>query len=284
MDTPYFNQYYQPFIKYIMNQTSQTRAEMPQGANKVLDRRTVENSYSSLLNLLKEGMSVLDVGCGSGTITAGIAERVGPGGRVVGIDFSEHLIAQAQKNYENLRSLSFEVADINKYAVEEKFDLVIAARTLQWVNNPAEIVAQMLRLVKSGGMISILDYNHTKIEWTPLPPQSMLDFYEAFLNWRADAGYDNAIADNLAAIYQDSGLQSITIINQHEVSTLEQERFKGDARIWSVVAETRGKQLVKDGFCTEELRLRAIQEYDAWIAGDAQAMKLYLLAVEAVKP
>ncbi|MBA4854018.1 trans-aconitate 2-methyltransferase [Emticicia sp. BO119] len=267
-----------------MNQTSQTRAEMPQGANKVLDRRTVENAYSSLLNLLKEGMSVLDVGCGSGTITAGVAERVGVSGRVVGIDFSEHLIAQAQKNHEHLSNLSFEVADINTYPAEQKFDLVIAARTLQWVNNPEKVVAQMLNLVKPGGMISILDYNHTKIEWTPQPPQSMLDFYEAFLNWRKDAGYDNGIADNLAAIYQDLGLKSITIVDQHEVSKRGEERFTGDARIWNVVAETRGNQVVRDGFCTDELRLKAIQEYDAWIASDAQAMKLYLLAVEAVKP
>ncbi|RFS13438.1 trans-aconitate 2-methyltransferase [Emticicia sp. C21] len=267
-----------------MNQTSQTRAEMPQGANKVLDRRTVENAYSSLLNLLKEGMSVLDVGCGSGTITAGVAERVGVSGRVVAIDFSEHLIAQAQKNHEHLSNLSFEVADINSYNPEQKFDLVIAARTLQWVNNPKEVVAQMLNLVKPGGMISILDYNHTKIEWTPQPPQSMIDFYQAFLNWRTDAGYDNAIADNLSVIYQDLGLQLINSVDQHEVSRQGEERFEGDARIWNVVAETRGNQVVRDGFCTEELRLKAIQEYDAWIASDAQAMKLYLLAVEAVKP
>ncbi|GAB3513783.1 class I SAM-dependent methyltransferase [Emticicia fontis] len=267
-----------------MNQTSQTRAEMPQGANKVLDRRTIENAYSSLLNLLKEGMSVLDVGCGSGSITAGIAERVGVSGRVVGIDFSEHLIALAQKNYAYLSNLSFEVADINTYPAEQKFDLVIAARTLQWVNNPEEVVAQMLNLVKPGGMISILDYNHTKIEWTPQPPQSMLDFYAAFLNWRKDAGYDNGIADNLAAIYEKLGLQLINKVEQHEVSRREEPGFEGDARIWSVVAETRGKQVVNDRFCTEELRLQAIQEYDAWIASDAQAMKLYLLAIEAVKP
>lgn len=267
-----------------MNQTSQTRAEMPQGANKVLDRRTVESSYSSLLNLLKEGMSVLDVGCGSGAITAGVAERVGVSGRVVGIDFSEHLITLAQKNHAYLSNLSFEVADINTYAAEPKFDLVIAARTLQWVNNPEQVVVQMLKLVKPGGMISILDYNHTKISWTPQPPQSMLDFYEAFLNWRKDAGYDNAIADNLVGIYKKLGLQLINVVEQHESSLSSEDSFKGDAKIWSVVAETRGNQVVKDGFIPEETRLKAIQEYDAWIASDAQAMKLYLLAVEAVKP
>ncbi|UTA68334.1 trans-aconitate 2-methyltransferase [Emticicia sp. 21SJ11W-3] len=267
-----------------MSQTSQTRAEMPQGANKVLDRRTVENSYSSLIPLLQEGLSVLDVGCGSGSITAGVARQVGPNGKVVGIDFSEHLINMATKNYAHLNNLSFEVSDINTYNPDHKFDLVIAARTLQWVSNPAEVVSNMVNLLKPGGRISILDYNHTRIEWTPQPPQSMLDFYEAFLNWRADAGYDNAIADNLPAIYKDLGLDSVTIVEQHEMSRVGEESFKGDAQIWSVVAETRGNQVVKDGFISEEVRLKAIQDYNTWIADKAQAMKLYLLAIEAVKP
>ena len=35
--------------------------------------------------------------------------------------------------------------------------------------------------LKKGGKISINDYNHTKVEWSPAPPKSMLDFYEAFL-------------------------------------------------------------------------------------------------------
>ncbi len=42
--------------------------------------RTVENSAAYLLPELKPGQDVLDVGCGPGTITAGLAERVGPGG------------------------------------------------------------------------------------------------------------------------------------------------------------------------------------------------------------
>lgn len=267
-----------------MSQHSQTRAEMPQGASQVLDRRNLENSYSSLIRLLKNGMSVLDVGCGSGSITANIAERVGTSGKVVGIDFSEHLIELARKNHAHLSNLSFEVANINTYTSNEKFDLVIAARTLQWVNNPEEVIRQMVGLLKPGGTISVLDYNHTKIEWQPAPPQSMQDFYQAFLAWRKDAGYDNEIADHLTEIYESIGLKSITNIAQHEISEVGQERFKGDVRIWNVVAETRGNQVVKDGFVSEELRLKAIQDYDTWIANDAQRMKLYLLAIEAVKP
>ena len=174
-----------------MNQTLQARAEMPQGANKVLDRRNIENAYSSLLGLLTSELSVLDVGCGSGAITADIAQRVN--GKVVGIDFSQHLIELAQKNYEHIPNLSFRLANINDYVSDESFDLVIAARTLQWVNNPAEVVSKMVGLLKIGGKTSINDYNHTKIEWSPAPPKSMLAMYEAFLKWRTDAGFDNKL-------------------------------------------------------------------------------------------
>ncbi len=261
-----------------MSQSHQTRAEMPQGANKVLDRRNIENSYSSLLGLLKDELSVFDVGCGSGGITADIAQRTS--GKVVGIDFSEHLIELAQKNYIQLPNLSFEVANINEYVSAEKFDLVIAARTLQWVNNPAEVVQKMVGLLKKGGKISINDYNHLKVEWSPTPPKSMLDFYEAFLNWRHDAGFDNEIADNLTKIYKKTGLTLINVVPQHEVSTKGEDEFAAAVRIWSIVAETRGKQVVADGYCSEELRLQAIEEYDAWIANEAQNMTLYLLAVE----
>lgn len=266
-----------------MNQAHQTRANMPQGASKVLDRRNIENSYSSLLGLLKEGLSVLDVGCGSGAITADIAQRVGEKGKVVGIDLSQNLIELAQKNFAHLPNLSFEVANINDFFLEEKFDLVIAARTLQWVNNPAEIVAKMKSLLKKGGKISINDYNHTKVEWSPAPPKSMLDFYDAFLLWRKDAGFDNEIADNLSNIYKNAGLSEVKIIDQYETSLRGEEDFIATTRIWSIVAETRGKQLVEDEYISEELRLKAIEEYDAWIINEAQSMRLYLLAVEGSK-
>ena len=264
-----------------MSQTLQSRAEMPKGANKVLDRRNIENSYSSLLGLLTSEMSVLDVGCGSGAITADIAQRVR--GKVVGIDFSQHLIELAQKNYEHIPNLSFEVANINEYVSDESFDLVIAARTLQWVNNSAEVVSKMVGLLKKGGKISINDYNHTKIEWSPAPPKSMLAMYEAFLNWRSDAGFDNQIADNLPNIYKDLGLVDINIVAQHETGVRSEEDFEASTRIWSIVAETRGKQVVQDGYISEELRLQAIHEYDTWIKNEAQSMTLYLLAVEGTK-
>src|SRR5687767_13562851 len=94
---------------------SQQRAVMPSGANQVLDRRSLENDYKSLFSILKEGMRVLDVGCGSGAITKGIAKHVGSIGRVIGVDSSKDLIEQARVSHKHLTNLSFEHQNIFEY-------------------------------------------------------------------------------------------------------------------------------------------------------------------------
>jgi len=261
-----------------MNEASK-RATMPKGTNAVLDRRTVYHSNSNLLNIVKPGDSILDVGCGSGSITAGIAELTGPGGQVTGIDTSHDLIAQAQGNYSHIDHIRFEVADINTYQPEKPFDVITSARVLQWVDNPAPLISKMKQLLAPGGCLTILDYNHEKIQWEPGIPQSMQQFYKAFLQWRADAGMDNQIADHLEAIFLQAGLSEISITDHSERSVKDCPGFEADLDIWAKVAETRGMQLLKDNYITDDLRLRAISEYRDWVRTGAQSMTLYLKAV-----
>ncbi|MFC5412113.1 class I SAM-dependent methyltransferase [Larkinella bovis] len=265
------------------NETATTRAAMPQVANPILDRRTVENSNRNLLKHLRAGISVLDVGCGSGAITRGIAERVGPQGRVLGIDPGEKLIAEARQHAVDFPQLAFQQADIYQFETEERFDIVTCARVLQWLNRPEDALARMKNLVKPGGWLAVLDYNHEKIEWKLGPPVSMQRFYGAFLHWRQEAGFDNAIADHLKALFKQLGLESVTVEPQLEVSRKGEPGFAVASRIWSEVGEIRGPQLVKDGFITEEDRLQAITEYDQWIVTTGESMQLYLLAVEGRK-
>lgn len=265
------------------NETATHRAAMPTAPNPILERRTVENSNRNLLKHLKPGSSVLDVGCGSGAIPRGMAERVGPQGRVLGIDPSEKLIAEAQQHTVGLPQLAFQQADVYSFDTAERFDLVTCARVLQWLNRPEEALVRMKNLVKPGGFLAILDYNHERVVWTPEPPAAMQHFYGAFLKWRQDAGFDNAIADHLAELFQRNGLEAVTVEQQFEISRKEEPGFGVTSRIWAEVAELRGPQLVKDGYLSEEERLRAIEEYDQWIATTGESMQLYLLAVEGKK-
>ncbi|CAL1519354.1 methyltransferase domain-containing protein [Chitinophaga sp. MM2321] len=263
-----------------MNEASK-RAAMPTGTNAVLDRRNIYNSNSNLLDIVKPGDAVLDVGCGSGSITIGISALVGAGGQVTGIDTSQHLIELAKQHSAGQSNINFEVADINTYLPEKKFNVITSARVLQWVDNPAPVIAKMIQLLDKDGCLTILDYNHEKIQWEPGIPESMQVFYTAFLRWRADAGMDNQIADHLAAIFEQQGLKAITINDLSEKAVKGDPAFAGDLDIWAKVAETRGLQLVKDNYITEELRLAAIADYRRWIDTTASSMTLYLLAVTA---
>lgn len=254
--------------------TSYERAAMPEGTAAVLDTRTIENANANLLAVLKPGHSVLDVGCGSGTITKGIAKYAG---KVTGIDRSEALISLAKVNPGNV---TFVVGDIMDYNPNEQFDIITTARTMQWIAQPQDVINKMVSLLKPGGLLCVLDYNHEAIRWDPAPPQSMLDFYAAFLKWRADAGMDNAIADHVIDLVHVKALK-MTVEQQDEYAERGMEGFDTHISLWKKVAETRGNQLVADGYITEAARLQAIEEYDVWAREEAKSMRLYLKATHA---
>lgn len=263
------------------NGVANERAKMPAAYNPVLGRRTVENSNRNLLKYLRPGIRVLDVGCGSGAITRSIAEKVGLTGWVLGIDPNKGLIEQARQNSENQTGLAFEQDDVYTFTTSEQFDVVTCARTLQWLAQPKEALTNLKRFVKPGGYLAVLDFNHEKLAWTPEPPKAMRLFYDAFLQWRQDAGFDNAIADHLHELMLQVGFMNVQVELQLELSLKSDPDFAVTSRLWSEVAALRGPQLVKAGYLTEEQRLQAIVDYDNWIANEGESMTVYLLAVEA---
>jgi SAM-dependent methyltransferase len=264
-----------------MSDNSTERAKMPKGDSSILDSRSLTNSYATLIPLLQQGMRVLDVGCGTGAISAGIAAAVGDTGTVVGIDSSPHLIAKGQADHADLPQLTLIEADLFTYDPEEKFDLIVSARVLQWLSNPGAALLRFKSLLKPGGIISILDYNHTQLQWTPAPPESMLRFYKAFLNWRADAGMDNDMADHLPGIFAELGFHDIETLPADEVYKKGTDTFVEKVGIWSKVAELRGPQMVDSGFVTEGERLTVIAEYNAWVREEAEEMVMKLKDVRA---
>lgn len=259
------------------------RAELSGRAAHVLDSRTLAASHKRLAELLEEGMTVLDVGCGTGAITRGIAEIVGPKGRVVGIDSNPALIEQARQSFGGITGLEFEVGDIFHLPYENQFDIVTSARVLQWLSDPAGALKSLKSSAKPDGRLLILDYNHEKIAWEPEPPTSMRSFYEAFLKWRSDAGMNNAIADRLPELFRLDGIGDVTVTPQHEYVDRTNNDYATRIGIWADVAASRGLQMVKDGYVTEFERAAAETEYREWIMDTAVSQSMYLLAVEGRK-
>jgi 2-polyprenyl-3-methyl-5-hydroxy-6-metoxy-1,4-benzoquinol methylase len=100
--------------------------------------RTVENSAGYLLPALRPGTRVLDVGCGPGTITLDIAQRVAPG-VVVGVDSAAAIVDDARTNATDaaMPNLTFEVGDVYALPYDDgSFDVVHAHQVLQHLADP----------------------------------------------------------------------------------------------------------------------------------------------------
>jgi ubiquinone/menaquinone biosynthesis C-methylase UbiE len=266
-----------------LEEKSRYRAHMPEGTNKIINSRTLQSSHKRLAEMVRKGMSVLDVGCGSGAITRGICELVGDEGNVVGTDINVRLIEEAKSCYMHSPGLRFEIEDIYRLPYHNEFNVVTASRVLQWLAHPEKALLQMIVASKEGGMIIVLDYNHEKIQWEPSPPKSMLHFYSKFLEWRADAGMENTIADQLEHLFKKNGMSSVKVTPQLETVSRGEDTFESVIGIWTDVAASRGHQMVEDGIISEEERALAEAEYSQWIKEEAKSQTLYLLAVEGVK-
>lgn len=262
------------------DEVARRRAHMPVGVSSFLNIRSLAASHRRLAELLRPGMRVLDVGCGSGAITRGIAEAVGPEGQVVGLDINADLIAEAQHSHADLPNLSFVCADLAEYQPSQPFDIVTAARVLQWLRDPLAALRAMAALLRPGGLVEVLDYNHERIVWQPEPPESFRAFYAVFLRWRAEAGMDNAIADHLADLFDQAGLQAVRVTAQHEHTTRGEPDFLTRTGMWADLTATRGRQVVADGFISEAERALAEAEYRDWARESALSQTMYLLAVE----
>ncbi len=122
-------------------------------AIQVLKRRTF-----ALLEVTP-GQQLLDVGCGLGAEVRALAHLVGSAGRVIGIDNSETMIAEAYKRTtgENL-PVQYAVGDIHALDfADNTFDGCRAERILGHVANPRQAVAELCRVAKSGARIVALD-------------------------------------------------------------------------------------------------------------------------------
>ena len=122
--------------------------------------RTVENSAAYAAGYLVAGASVLDVGCGPGTITVDIAERVAPG-RVIGLDAAEDVIAKAATLGEAIENVHFVVGDA--YALDypdDSFDVVHSHQTLQHLARPVDALRELRRVVKPGGVVAVRDVDY----------------------------------------------------------------------------------------------------------------------------
>ena len=172
--------------------------------------RTADNSAAYLLPALRPGMSLLDVGCGPGTISADLAQIVAPG-RVVAVDRAPAIVTQAQA-YATGRGvdMEFAVADVNALQfADATFDVVHAHQVLQHVGDPVQALREMRRVCKPGGIVAARDSDYAAMTWFPLTPglDQWLDLYHRVA--RAAGGEPDA-GRRLRSWAQAAGFPAVT--------------------------------------------------------------------------
>lgn len=158
-------------------------------------RRTAEEAAAFLLPKLAPAMRVLDVGCGPGTISTGLARTV-PQGEVVAIDVSEDVLATAREHAadQGVANIRFESASVYELPYEAgSFDVVYAHQVLQHLSRPVDALREAFRVLKPGGMVAVRDADYgTMVAWPKTPAiDRWRDLYHAVAErneGEADAG------------------------------------------------------------------------------------------------
>ena len=163
---------------------------------------------------IEPGQRLLDLGCGSGDLTATLAGLVGPSGHVVGVDAQPSMLAEAERraspNQSFVRSALQDLATAFGPEHDATFDGVMSRATLHWIPSDQQLAvyAQMARLVRPGGFVRVecggvgnitgplrlMDEVSSRLggattPWTFADPATALDWLErAGLDVTTDAG------------------------------------------------------------------------------------------------
>ncbi|MEU6402434.1 class I SAM-dependent methyltransferase [Streptomyces sp. NPDC046985] len=227
--------------------------------------RTAANSAAYLLGSLTPQTTILDIGCGPGTLTADLAERV-PQGHVTGVDQAPGVLEQARATAaeRGLSHVDFAVADVHALDFpDDSFDVVHAHQVLQHVGDPVGALREMRRVARPGGLIAVRDADYAAMTWYPQTPglDRWLDLYERVA--RANGGEPDAgrrlRSWALAAGFADSAITAGSSTWTYAAAA-EREWWSG---LWAdrTLASAYAERAVAGGHATEE-RLRAVSA--AW--------------------
>lgn len=115
-----------------------------------------------LLGLVRPGMSALELGCASGWLTLALAQQ---GADAMGMDLSEKSLAVARAYYETVRpsvkgTAAYMSADLNHLQLPEKsYDVIVVKSVLHHLVRPEQVIAEIRKALKPGGLVWIDDTN-----------------------------------------------------------------------------------------------------------------------------
>jgi SAM-dependent methyltransferase len=230
--------------------------------------RSAENSAGYLLARLGADAHVLDVGCGPGTITVDLAERV-PQGRVVGVDAEPRIVGEAGSSPLALerQNLSFQVGDVYDLAFEDgSFDVVHAHQVLQHLADPVAALVEMRRVCRPGGLVACRETDYGGMFWYP-SSEAMSEWRTLYGQVARSAGGEPDAGRRLAGWARAAGFSTVEVSASTWCFASAEERYWW-GQLWAErLTESRfAEQAVGEGRATTaQLELLA-KGWRSWMA------------------
>ena len=180
-------------------------------------RRTVESHGAFFIPHLAPGLSVLDCGCGPGSIARGIARRVAPG-RVAGVDigFSQLARARADAASERVGNISFAAADC--YALpfgDGAFDRLFSHALMEHLAEPPRALAEFHRVLRAGGIAGVCAPDWDGFVIAPAS-RRMDEAVAAYKALQARNGGDVRVGGKIGAYLAQAGFASVAVSQRFE--------------------------------------------------------------------
>ena len=133
-------------------------------------RKLVHDPQKMLKPFIKEGMTVLDVGCGPGFFSLEIAKMLNGTGKVIAADVQEGMLKKIRKKIEGTtleQTVKLHKSDFENIGVAEKVDFIFAFWMVHEVRNQEKFLEELTTILKPNGLIFIVEpkFHVTKTEF-----------------------------------------------------------------------------------------------------------------------
>lgn len=229
---------------------------------------------------LPEPAAILDAGCGTGEVSARLAEMF-PRARVLGVDILDHHLAYARDRHAAFgERLAFEHRSVFELGLPDRaFDLVVCRHVLHSIPHAERVVAELVRVTKPGGRLHLIPEDYGMLHFQE-SARGVRDFWNAVPPlYGAAAGIDLYIGRDTPPMLAALGLEDVRM-DYVIVDTLRVARgtFASILEAWrdgyvDVIAERSGRAPaeVRERFEAMIANVRDPKGYAAWFVPVASA-------------